>query len=457
MNDTISVLVVDDDSDAALSLVKALKVEQPDISFHAATSVGVARSLFETERPNVAILDLHLEPGRGVESGFALAQQLLSIDSTSRIIVLTGHGSVEHGIRALNLGASSFLEKPADIAHLAALVQDCVAQSRIRRAHAALENSRAEGVTQTLVGNSAAIAAVRTQLVQVSQTLQPVLLVGETGTGKGVSALAIHKLSKRSQRKFVRYQPTFASADLVSSDLFGHAKGAFTGALEERSGLIAESDGGTLFLDEIEELPVETQVALLGVLQEKRVRRVGSDQERAVDFRLICATNADPDADLSNGKLRRDFYHRVAHAVITLPPLRSRIEDIDPLAAHILERLRDRESVNVFEIDAAALAIFRSHSWPGNVRELEAAVEGAAYRALAQGRTTIMAVDVAVPGRAAERRDVLSLPDQIEEYRLKLVREALDKCGGNQVQTAKLLGIDRTSLRRIIERNKRVS
>lgn len=455
MNDTTSVLVVDDDSDAALSLVKALKVEHPDVAFHAATSVAVARSLFEKERPNVAILDLHLEPGRGVESGFTLAQQLLSIDSTSRIIVLTGHGSVEHGVRALNLGASSFLEKPADISHLAALVRDCVAQSRIRRAHAALENSRADSVTQNLVGNSAAIRALRAQLIQLSQTMQPVLLVGETGTGKGVSALAIHKLSKRSQRKFVRYQPTFASADLVSSDLFGHAKGAFTGALEERSGLIAESDGGTLFLDEIEELPVETQVALLGVLQEKRVRRVGSDQERAVNFRLICATNADPEADLSSGKLRRDFYHRVAHAVITVPPLRSRVEDIDPLAAHILERLRDRESVNVFEIDAAALDILRSHSWPGNVRELEAVVEGAAYRAFAQGRTVMMGVDVVLPGRAEERRDALSLQDQIEEYRWKLVREALDKCGGNQVQTAKMLGLDRTSLRRIIERNKR--
>ncbi|MBN8551158.1 MAG: sigma-54-dependent Fis family transcriptional regulator [Deltaproteobacteria bacterium] len=443
------VLIIDDDSAAALSLIKALKLSLPALHFHAASTTEKAIELFLQLRPAVVVLDLHLEVARGVESGFALEQKLLALDSTARIIVLTGHSNVEHGVRALTLGASSFLEKPADLPHLAALIRDAVSQSELRRAYLALNKERVHEISSVVCGESSAIQKVREAVSYASQTVQPVLLLGETGTGKGLCAWAIHDFGRRRAAKFVRYQPTFATPDLVNSDLFGHARGSFTGALAERRGLLLEADQGTLFLDEIEELPLETQVSLLGVLQDKRVRRVGSDSEFGVDFRLICASNEDPVRAIEASKLRKDFYHRIAHFVIEIPALRERKEDIAALSLLALSRLRERESLHVFEIEEAAMQVLQSREWPGNVRELEAVVEGAAYRAHFLGRSILCEQDFFFTQRPAESSGG-GFHEKVEAYKLSLIQDALRASGGNQVHAAKALGVDRSALRRIL-------
>jgi len=449
-----SLILVDDDGEALISLSRALSASALGASIQAASSPDKALELLTASKPLVAVIDLSLEQTRGVESGFELLAQILKLDPTCRVIVLTGHGSLEHGVRAISLGAANFLEKPADINHLSALIKDGMAQAELRRSYNKLVRESASGISNLIVGNSPQIKKVIEAVQYASQTAQSVLITGETGTGKGLCALAIQRISSRAQQKFVRYQPNFSTADLVNSDLFGHVKGAFTGANQNRRGLLADADQGTLFLDEIDELPLETQVALLGVLQEKKYRPVGSNNEALSNFRLICATNQDPQKCIEAGKLRKDFYHRIAHYQIHLPALRERLEDIEPLALYVLSSLREREQVNVLEISQAALSKLISTEWPGNVRQLQSVIEGAAYRAQFQGRTQIDLSDLPFSAgqESAKATDFNSL---LTEYKLNLISQALARHAGNQVKAAEELGLDRSTMRRILARAKK--
>lgn len=451
--DIHSILLVDDDSEALLSLARALKAAGVEAPIHAAGNPTTARELFVQKNPSVVVLDLALLPARGVESGFELLKEFSSADGSARVIMLTGHNAIEHGIRALHLGAASFLEKPADVPLLAALIRDGIRQAEIRRAYDKLKQSGAGALEDLVIGSSNAIEEVRKNIRYAASNNQSVLITGETGTGKGLCALAIHRLSARSTRHLVRYQSTFSTADLVNSELFGHTKGAFTGALSDRRGLLLDADGGTLLLDELDELPQETQVTLLGVLQERKFRPVGSNSEISSDFRLICATNADPQKSVESGKLRRDLFHRVAHLKIHLPALRERRQDIELIGAQVLRRLVEREAVTVYEFEREAVAKLVAHEWRGNVRELEAVVEGAAYRAQYEGRRVIAAVDVTFVGAGpSSGAELKGFSEQVEDFKRSLIEAALQRHGGNQVQAAQELGIDRSSMRRILAR-----
>ena len=451
--DAGSILLVDDDSEALLSLARALKAAGLDLPIHAAGNPGAARDLFIQRRPNVIVLDLALVPQHGVESGFELLKEFIAADGSARVIMLTGHNAIEHGIRALNIGAASFLEKPADIPLLVALIRDGVHQSTIRRAYEKLKQDSSDALDDFVIGTSAAIEEVKRNIRYAAANSQAVLITGETGTGKGLCAIAIHRLSARGARHLVRYQSSYSTADLVNSELFGHTKGAFTGALADRRGLLSDADGGTLLLDELDELPQETQVTLLGVLQERKFRPVGANSEVSSDFRLICATNADPHKSIEAGKLRRDLFHRVAHLRIHLPALRERRQDIAPISAHVLRRLSEREAVAVYEIEVAALRKLESYAWSGNVRELEAVVEGAAFRAQYEGRRIIIAADVVFVGDAAPASaQNRSFSEQVEDFKHSLIAAALQRHCGNQVKAAQELGIDRSSMRRILAR-----
>lgn len=445
------VLIVDDDGAAAISLVRALMIAGLGAECLAAGTPENALELCLSNDFSAAVVDLSLNAREGVESGFRLLRALGAYPNC-RSIVLTGHGSVSHGIRALSEGAAHFLEKPADPHHLAALLRDSIAQSELRRAHAQMQlGGTRDLLGEFIIGKSPAIEKLRATLRFAAQTNQAVLITGETGTGKSLCASALHAVGNRAHARLVRYQPTFASADLVNSDLFGHVKGSFTGALEDRRGLVAEAHGGTLFLDEIDELPLETQVALLGVLQEKRFRPVGGNKEQEANFRLVCATNRPVERCLSEGKLRQDFFHRVSNLQIAIPPLRERREDILELAAKILARLREREGLNVFEIDAAAIALLTRFDWPGNVRQLEAVVEGGAYRANYDRSTVLLVKHIDLPSVSGDAA-AGSFNEKVEAYKLKLVEEALTRSSGNQVRAADELKIDRSSLRRILAR-----
>jgi len=445
-------LLVDDDGDALLSLTRALKAQGFNGVISAASTAERAMELAAKEDPHAAVVDLCLDDKEGVESGFKLIKSLAAVAPFCRVIVLTGHASTAHGIRALNLGAASFLEKPADLNHLLALLQDGVAQSELRRAYEELKTSKGgDEIGRLIIGCSAKMRALVEEVKYASQTGQPVLITGETGTGKGLCAQTIHRLSARNRFKFVRYQPNFSSADLVNSDLFGHRRGAFTGAYEDRRGLIQEAEQGTLFLDEIDELPLETQVTLLGVLQDRKYRPLGSDREQETNFRLICASNQDIEQCLAQGKLRKDFYHRIAYQHIHIPPLREHCEDIKDLACFILGSLREREQVHVFEIEKAAMDRLMHFEWPGNVRQLEAVVESAAYKAQFAGRSSVGEEDLNLGAKAADVGGV-GFHDQVQAFKLKLINDALARQGGNQLKAARELGLERSTLRRLLAR-----
>ncbi len=443
------VLLVDDDSDAVLSLARALRLQHIDADIHGVSRSETAKEFFVTEHPEVVVLDLHLD-SRGVDSGFALLKELLLLDESTRIVMLTGHGSTEHGVRALTLGAAHFLTKPADISHLTALVRDGLAQAKIRRAAKNFKETFLAEALDTFVGKSAAAQKIREEIYYLASHSEPVLLYGETGTGKGLCAALIHTLSARRAKAFVRYQPSLTSGELAHSELFGHRKGAFTGALEERAGLFAAAHGGTLFLDELEELPAATQVALLGVLQEKRYRTLGADAERVSDARLITASNQAPEDLLRTGALRKDLYHRLQHCFLTLPPLRERAEDIPILAEHTLRAMVEEEKVAVRGFADDFFANLPPYDWPGNVRELDAVVRAATLRAKFCGDSVVRAAHVRI-GHVAQSPNG-SFHSRVEEFKRRLVLEALRECGDNQVHTAARLGVDRSTLRRILGR-----
>ncbi len=446
----INILAVDDDEDGVLSLVRTLKLSLPSYSFSACTNESKALQLASGLKPAVVILDLCLDETSGPQTGFDLLQKLLSLDSTTRIIVLTGYGSVEAGVKCLTLGASNFLDKPPDIPHLSALIKDGVAQANLRRSYAELSTKLSEPILDTIIGQSVAANQLKDSIRYAASNNQSILITGETGTGKGLCAVAIHKLSNKPANKYVRYQPNFGTADLVNSDLFGHVKGAFTGADANRAGLFEEAKGGTLFLDEIDELPMETQVSLLGILQDRVYRPLGSNKEMVAEVRLIAATNQEIGKILSEKKIRQDFFHRIAHSTIHLPSLRERLEDINKLAEHFLLRLRENEKVAVFEISRDAINRLKSHRWPGNIRELQAVIEGGAYRAQFEGRSLIEVQDIHIGFHGIESSTPMNFHEKVKHYKLKLINEALDRNKGNQLRAAQDLGIDRANMRRFL-------
>lgn len=458
------IIIVDNDADLVQSLVRVLSRLVAPRTVCAAGNAIKALELVDAQRPLVAVVDLCLNERVGVDSGFELLAQLRATLPQMRVLVLTGHGSRANGVRAMQLGAASFLEKPVDPEHLAALIRDAIVQAELRREFEKLIHEGAALSTRELCGESVAITQLRNDIAFAAATSQPVLLLGETGTGKSLCARLIHDQSARGAKKFVHYQPNFAGGDIVQSELFGHTKGAFTGAVESRRGLALEADGGTLFLDELDAVPRDTQVLLLDLVQEQRIRPVGSDSYHRVNCRFITATNKPLRQVLDEGLVRKDLHHRLAHNVITIPPLRERKEDIMLLASAILQTIRQREGLNVFDIDSPLLIELQDYPWPGNIRELQGVIENGAYRAHFSGRSTIQQRDVMLGERVACHESspckhdvsarvgqtvIASFHEQVESFKRDLVRQALARCAGNQVQAALLLGVDRGTVRRL--------
>ncbi len=444
------VVFVDDDEEHLSSLINALRLTGLDAKLHGSTNAETGLALVRDQQPHVLVSDLSIDACRGPESGFDFIRQALAICPTARCIVLTGHGNSDYGIRAIELGAANFLQKPPHLEHLKVLIEDGFVQSELRRERDRLLTSNSS--PSQLVGRGTKARELRAQIEFAARSSQTVLLLGETGTGKGLCAQEIHRLSARKEKNFVRYQPCFGAHDLIQSDLFGHEKGAFTGALHERRGLIKEAEGGTFFLDEVDALPLETQVLLLGALQDRIIRRVGSDKNIEVNFRWIAACNSNLTQNIERGTFRQDLYHRIAHCVITLAPLRERLEDIPDLVEAIVAKLVAEERIQFTTFDASALDVFASHRWPGNVRELEAAVESAALRAQYAQLSVVSANEVRLLANASER-EARSFSDRVEMFKQKMVRDALSASGNNQSKAAELLQIDRSSLRRVLGRS----
>jgi DNA-binding NtrC family response regulator len=452
------ILVIDDDAELLQSLIRSLRSLVHPRAMCGAGTAEDAKRMVRTENPQVVVLDLCIDPRTGVESGFALLRELREIDPHMRVIVVTGHGCTEYGVRALDAGAASFIEKPADVSHLAALIKDAAAQATMRREHARFVTAAAEGVSEPLCGGSSVMRALRERINFLAGVPQSVLITGETGTGKGLCARLIHERSDRRSERFVNYQPNFGGGDIVQSELFGHVRGAFTGAAETRRGLILDADGGSLFIDELDEVPHEVQVKLLDVLQERRIRPVGADGFHSVDCRFIAATNRDVGESIASGRIRRDLHHRIAQSVLRVPSLRERREDIPELCSLFLKRIREREYLNVFECSPTVLAALRERVWEGNVRELQGVVETAAYHAHYRHCDVVEPRDVqavhATYGEENEfREESQSYHDRVERFKVTLIEQALERTGGNQVHAAKLLGLDRGTVRRALSKS----
>ena len=456
MQASTPILIVDDDLSLNESLIRALATYKIQNPLYAAQEPTNALLQFEQLKPGVVILDLALNPIDGVESGYLLLQKFLSIDRHCRIVVLTGNSQIPFGIRALNLGAAHFIAKPANLGDLTTLIKDCNYQYQLRKAADKTSVLAANNLEQIIVGVSSSAQRLREQILFASQTTQSVFIRGETGTGKGLCAEAIHALSKRQTHPLIRYQPTFSSNDLTNSDLFGHQKGSFTGALLERKGLLSEANSGTLFLDEIDCLPAESQVALLGTLHNGCYRSLGDNREKRSDFRLISASNAIIEECITRGTFRRDLFYRIAQLQIALPALKERLQDIPHLCAHILKKLKKDEHKLPSQLSKDSLSYLMTLPWPGNIRELESVIENAALMACYQGHEQIEVDDLkssVITAPVNNNNYNADFHQQVSNFEKSLVTSALIESGGSLTAAARRLNIDRGTVRRIIERS----
>lgn len=451
------IILVDDDTSLTSSLSKRLNklldAEQTN-SFEILTAndVNQAKESVKKHLPQVAVVDLSIEESLGPDSGLQLIYDLQKIDETIKVIVLTGHSDNAYGISALNKGASSFIAKPADPKHLLALIIDALKNANLKREYRkALETLNYRGTFKISSNNKQTQRLLKSAEV-ASQNKQNILIQGETGTGKGVLAKEIHLRSKFAKGHFVRFQSSGTSHDIAKAELFGHEKGAFTGALEKKEGLVHIANNGTLFIDEIDSMSLELQAELLNVIQEKTFRRLGSIKDELSNFRLICATNANLEVLINEGKFRADLYHRISQINLTIPPLRERTEDIEMLAKHFLEKIAEEEALQIFKFSSSALESLKHQPWQGNIRELQSSVENAAYRSSYFGKNEIEIEDLELNKPLQTKNNKSSFREQVKKFELEIINSALAESNGNQSKAAENLQLDRSVLRRILAR-----
>jgi DNA-binding NtrC family response regulator len=429
-----SVLIVDDEPGMQSFLQRALstRCEVADC----AGSVEQARPMFERRRYDLIVLDISLPGSSGMDWLLELRQEGYAGD----VVLMTAYADLDTAIDALRAGAADFLLKPFSLAQVLNTIQRCFERSRLARENFVLrrEVSTNSVDIEGLVGQSEAMLKVCERLKRIAPTPATVLISGESGTGKEVVARALHRMSQRAGGSFVPINCAAISADLIESELFGHVKGAYTGAAQSREGLFYYARGGTLFLDEISELPLAAQAKLLRAIEEKRIRPVGSAQEIAIDVRVIAATNRDLKTEVATQRFRSDLYYRLQVLEVMLPPLRDRPEDIPLLVAHFMTQLTPSLGVPPLSPDPRTLARLADYDWPGNVRELRNLIE----RSLILGWFDIGTdpeIGVGVtPGctetlEAVEKRHILAV---------------LSACEGNKSEASRQLGISRKTMDR---------
>jgi two-component system NtrC family response regulator len=435
MNGGGSILVADDEEDFRAVVAEHLRdlghtvLEAPD----GREALALAR-----HRPvDVALVDLKM-PGL---SGVELLAALRELDPGIEVILITGHATVETAIGAMKQGAYDYLLKPCRLAELGAVVAGALEKRHLRQEGDRLREQlrRAEPPSE-LIGRSKAMEAVRELISRVAPTDSTVLLLGESGTGKEVAARAVHRLSRRAAGPFIVLHAGAVPESLFESELFGHVRGAFTGAAGPRRGLLELADRGTLFIDEIGEMPLAAQAKLLRCLESGELRPVGSERELRVDVRFIAATNRDLKQRTAGGEFREDLYYRLNVLAIQMPPLRERTEDIPPLAEHFLAR-----SGRSRGISAEALRALDGYGWPGNVRELFNVLERACI--LAPGDLGVEHLPGELLGDKTRRPAALDLESVEREHILKV----LQLTRGNKVEAARLLKLPRRTLYRRLE------
>ncbi len=393
--------------------------------------------------PAVVLQDLGLPPNpEGVEEGLATLTETLRLAPHTKVIVVTGNGDQENALAAVAQGAYDFYEKPVDTDTLKLLVDRAFSIWELESENRLLQNQINKSPLDGIVAASEGMLAVCRMIEKVAPTDVTTLLLGESGTGKELLARALHSLSPRSSENFVAINCAAIPENLLESELFGHEKGAFTGAHKQSIGKVEVANGGTLFLDEIGDMPISLQAKLLRFLQERVIERVGGRQEIAVDVRVVCATNQSPDVLIKDGLFREDLYYRVSEITVNIPPLRDREEGRLILARTLLQKFckSQNRAINGFSDDA--IAAIESYEWPGNVRELENKIKGAVI--MADGKM-MTADDLGLRG-AEDEAESLNLREVRQRAESKAIRVALTKCYGNISKAAELLGITRPTL-----------
>jgi two-component system response regulator HydG len=458
------VLIVDDEP--ALRRTLARLLQSRGVLVLTAEDGSDAMDLLSREPIDVAVVDLMMPRVGGLELLEHVREKHVGVE----VIMMTAFGDVETAVKAVRAGAYHFLTKPFRSNDEVVLTVTKAAERRRLVDRAALLERRLEQMENfgELVGNSARMQEVYRLAVGVAPTSSTVLILGESGTGKELTARAIHQHSPRAKNAFVAVNCSAIPVDLVESELFGHVRGAFTGATATRAGLFEAADSGTLFLDEVGDLPPLAQVKLLRALQEGEVKRVGSNETRHVDVRVVAATNVDLRSRIAAGRFREDLYYRLNVVPISLPALRERRDDIPLLAYHFLKKYAARSGSNVRKISPEAMRLLHSYRWPGNVRELENAIEHAVVFCrddtmvagdLPFGRQ--QAVDSEPPDGSKDARldaRALDLPYReakeraLADFEALYFRNLLERSGGNVSEAARQAGLDRSNFRRAVKR-----
>lgn len=456
---TAKLLIVDDDPDVLLAAKLLLKrhISQVDIE----KNPDKLPFLLGNTKYDAVLLDMNFT--RDVSSGkegFDWLDRILDADPSTRVVLFTAYGDVEMAVRAIKAGAADFVLKPWENDKLVEIIKTAIegkqaaegvgmSAGKKTASAAAPDSGRA---ADRFIAHSAAMRQILDTVERVAPTDANILILGENGTGKDVLAREIHRLSTRRDKPFVTADLGALPDSLFESELFGHVRGAFTDARDDRAGRFEEAQGGTIFLDEIGNVGLAQQARLLTVLQQRQVTRVGSNKPRTIDVRLICATNADLNARVLDRSFRQDLLYRINTIELPIPPLRQRPDDIGPLAEHFLRQYRKQYNRSVGQISPELLRHLKQYAWPGNVRELQHAIERAVI--LARGNT--LTPDDFFFGTSPAALAQGNLPGndglQIETMERRLIQQAMQKHGGNITDVARELGLSRQALYRRMEK-----
>jgi DNA-binding NtrC family response regulator len=441
----LTILVADDEKNIREGLREALALD----GYEVATAADGSEALESITRGDVDLLITDLKMPR--LSGEELLKSVTAQFPTMPVIILTGHGTIESAVQAMHDGAYDFLTKPVNLDRLSLLVKRALASRELAVQNRVMQEEleRRSGFA-SIIGRSAEMKQVFEMVRQVAPSRSSVLITGESGSGKEMIAEALHYNSPRKDKPFIKLHCAALTESLLESELFGHEKGAFTGAIARKRGRFELAHLGTLFLDEIGEINQNVQIKLLRVLEEKKFERVGGEETVEVDVRLIAATNRDLKEAIANGSFREDLYYRLNVVNIHIPPLRERKEDIPLLVAAFLKEFSQENTRQIDGIDAKARLALYNYSWPGNVRQLRNSIESAVVLCKA---ATITLDDLPPNIRGESGADSLRLPvgASLAEVEKEVIRSTLAREGGNKSRTAEILGIGRKTLHRKIE------
>jgi two-component system response regulator PilR (NtrC family) len=442
-------LLIIDDEGSILDFLSLL-FQQEGYEVDTARTVDEARRALGRKTFDLILCDVMMPDGNGLD----LLREIKSAEPDPAVIMMTAYTSTKSAIEAMKLGAADYISKPFDVEELKIVALKALERAELADENVYLRRELAQKYTfNNIIGKSSRMQAIFSLIERIARTSSTVLVHGESGTGKELIARAIHFASPRASRRFLSINCGALPENLLESELFGHERGAFTGAVKDKKGLFQEADRGTLFLDEIGEMTPTMQVKLLRALQEKVVRKVGGNEEEPVDVRIIAATNQDLETRITTGEFREDLYYRINVLPIHLPPLRQRREDIPLLVDFFLQKYCKQMELPPRPISVEAMQMLESYDWPGNVRELENLIERALALSHAETITT-RDLPVHLLTHRKVNADLIELPEEgldLEKYlegiRIQLMQQALDRTGGVQTQAAELVGMSFRSFR----------